>query len=288
MHPQELINEGQLGAALAALQDLVRKDASNAKYRIFLFQLLCVMGQWNRALTQLKVTGELEPLSLPMVQTYREAIQCEALRADIFSGASAPLIFGEPAPWLGLLLEALKRDAAGDHAGAAAARAHAFELAPAGAGSIDGVRFEWIADADQRLGPVLEAIVNGRYFWIPMQHIRRIELDAPVDLRDAVWTPASFTWSNGAQTVGLIPTRYEGTLESGDDALLMARRTEWAGGAGEGAVGSRGLGQRMLVTDVGDHALMDVRLIEFDADLGAEAAAESAEFADPARNDQHG
>jgi type VI secretion system protein ImpE len=279
MHPQQLINEGQLGAALAALQDLVRKDASNAKYRIFLFQLLCVMGQWNRALTQLNVAGELDPLSLPMVQTYREAIQCEALRTEIFNGARAPLIFGEPAPWLVLLLEALKREAAADHASAAAARAQAFELAPAGAGSIDGVRFEWIADADQRLGPVLEAVVNGRYFWIPMQRIRRIELEAPVDLRDAVWSPASFTWTNGAQTVGLIPTRYDGTLGSGDDALLMARRTEWTG---ESAVGSRGLGQRMLVTDVGDHALMDVRLIEFDAGPEAEAEPQAP------GNDQHG
>jgi type VI secretion system protein ImpE len=268
MHPQQLINEGQLGAALAALQDLVRKDASNAKYRIFLFQLLCVLGQWNRALTQLNVAGELDPLSLPMVQTYREAIQCEALRADIFSGARAPLIFGEPQPWLVLLLEALKRDAAGDHDSAAAARAQAFEQAPAGAGSIDGARFEWLADADQRLGPVLEAVVNGRYFWIPMQRISRIELEAPVDLRDAVWTPASFTWTNGAQTVGLIPTRYDGTVAGADEALLMARRTEWA----EDAAGSRGLGQRMLVTDCGDYALMDVRLIEFDADPALDAA----------------
>lgn len=80
MNPQELIHDGQLDAALGALQDLVRKDASNAKYRIFLFQLLSVMGQWPRALTQLNVAGELDAASLPMVQTYREAIQCEALR----------------------------------------------------------------------------------------------------------------------------------------------------------------------------------------------------------------
>ena len=261
MHPQQLINEGKLADALAALQDLVRKDAGNAKYRIFLFQLLCVMGQWNRALTQLNVVGELDASALPMVQTYREAIQCEGLRAGIFAGTQTPLIFGEPAPWIVLLVEALKLDAAGDHAGASAARERAFEDAPAGAGSIDGQRFEWLADADQRLGPVLEAIVNGRYFWIPMQHISRIEIDAPVDLRDAVWTPASFTWSNGAQTVGLIPTRYNHTAPGADEALLMARRTEWIDdGSGVG----HGLGQRMLATDSGDYALMDARVIEFD------------------------
>jgi type VI secretion system protein ImpE len=261
MHPQELIHQGNLGAALTALQELIRQDPANAKYRIFLFQLLSVLGQWNRALTQLNVAGELDAAALPMVQTYREAIQCEALRSEIFAGARAPLIFGEPPAWLVLLIEALKLDARGKPDSAASARAQAFDAAPAGGGSIDGVRFAWIADADQRLGPVLETILNGRYFWIPMQRILRIELEVPVDLRDAVWTPAAFTWANGAQTVGLVPTRYIDTVSSTDTALLMARRTEWPGHA----LNVHGLGQRMLVTDAGEYALMDVRVIEFDA-----------------------
>ena len=260
-----LIKEGKLAAALAALQDLVRKDAANVKYRIFLFQLLTVMGQWKRALTQLNVAGELDAATLPMVQTYREAIQCEALRAEIFAGTRTPLIFGEPQAWLALLLEALKLDTTTNLENAVNTRAQAFDKAPTNSGSIDGVRFEWLADADQRLGPVLETIVNGRYFWIPMQRISRIELDAPVDLRDAVWTPASFTWTNGAQTVGLIPTRYNETVASADDALLLARRTEWA-------ASGHGLGQRMLVTDAGEYALMDVRVIEFDAQPELEKA----------------
>lgn len=276
MTPQELIQEGKLVAALAALQEQVRKDAANPKYRIFLFQLLCVLGHWSRALTQLNVAGELDAANLPMVQTYREAIQCEALRGDIFRGARAPLIFGQPQPWLALLLEALKADATGEVELAASARAQAFELAPAIGGSIDGQRFEWLADADQRLGPVLEALVNGRYFWIPLQRISRIELDAPADLRDAVWTPASFTWTNGAQTVGLIPARYNGTAASNDGALLLARRTEWVG---EGASAGHGLGQRMLVSDAGEYPLMDVRLIEFDAQPDADADAFSEEGA---------
>ncbi len=265
MPVEQLIKEGRLSDAMKSLQDLVRKNPADVKYRIFLFQLLAVMGQWPRALTQLNVAGELDAATLPMVQTYREAIQCEALRADIFTGKRAPLIFGEPQPWLALLLEALKFDAAGDAERAATARAQAFDAAPVSPGSIDGVRFEWIADADQRLGPVLETIINGRYFWVPMQRIARIEFDAPVDLRDTVWSAASFTWTNGAQTVGLIPTRYNESVASGDDALLLARRTEWT-------EQGFGLGQRMLVTDAGDHALMDVRVIEFDVQADASDA----------------
>ena len=261
MTPQELIRDGQLADALGALQDTVRKDASNPKHRIFLFQLLAVMGDWKRALTQLNVAGELDASTLAMVQTYREAIQCEALRGEIFSGARAPLVFGEPPAWLALLLEALKADAAGDVRRADAARAQAFEAAPACAGSIDGESFTWLADADQTIGPVLEAVVNGRYFWIPMTRIRQIEIEAPSDLRDTVWTPASFTWTNGAQTVGLIPTRYPDTVAAGDDALRLARRTDWIAG---GPRAGRGLGQRMLVTDAGEYALMDVRSIAFD------------------------
>ena len=259
MDALQLIGEGKLAAALIALQDLVRKDASNAKYRIFLFQLLAVQGQWNRALNQLNVAAELDAAALPMAQTYREAIQCEALRADIFAAKRAPLIFGEPQPWLVMLLEALKLDAAA----AANTRAAAFDAAPASSGTINGERFEWIADADQRLGPVFEAIVNGRYFWIPIERISRIEFDPPADLRDAVWTPATFTWTNGASTVGLVPTRYNDTVAAGDDGLLLSRRTEWAGDG-------HGLGQRMLATDAGEYALMDLRTVEFDARPGTD------------------
>lgn len=256
MQAQALIKEGKPAEALAALQGQVRSEPSNAKHRIFLFQLLSVMGQWSRALTQLNVVGELDAEALPMVQTYREAIQCEALRAEIFAGRRAPLIFGEPQDWLGLLVEALRLDAT-DPSHAAALRAQAFEQAPAAGGSIDGERFEWLMDADQRLGPVLEAVVNGRYFWIPFSRIARIEIDPPGDLRDTVWTAATFTWTNEAQAVGLIPTRYHGSIDSADDAIKLARRTEWQDG--------HGLGQRMFASESADYALMDVRSVEFDA-----------------------
>jgi type VI secretion system protein ImpE len=262
MLAQQLVREGRLGDALGALQAAVRKDATDVRLRIFLFQLLAVMGQWSRALTQLNVAGELDAATLPMVQTCRAAIQCEALRAEIFAGKRAPLIFGEPAPWLAQLVEALQHDAT-DPARAAAAREQAFEAAPASSGSIDGVAFAWLADADERLGPVCEAVIEGRYFWIPLSRIARIEFEPPGDLRDSVWTGATFTWTNGASTVGLIPTRYSGTVSVAEDSLLLARRTEWIDGEIRG--------QRMFVSDAGDHPLMNARLVVFDAADGGQA-----------------
>ena len=55
---------------------------------------------------------------------------------------------------------------------------------------------------------MLEAIINGHYYWIPFQQIQQIQIEEPADLRDVVWMPAHFVWTNGGDAVGLIPTRY--------------------------------------------------------------------------------
>jgi type VI secretion system protein ImpE len=258
MSAEELLRQGRLGEALAALKDQVRKDAANPKLRVFLFQMLAVQGDWDRALVQLNTAADLDASTLAMAQMYREALNCEALRAEVFAGRRTPLVFGEPPPWFGLLLEALRLTAEGNVAAAQPLRDQAFAVAPATAGTIDGQAFEWIADADVRLGPVVEAVVNGRYYWIPVQHIRRIDVEPPCDLRDLVWTPVHFTWANGGESVGVIPTRYPGSERAEDEAIRLARKTDWQE-SGPGVF--LGLGQRMLTTDVGEYPLMAVREI---------------------------
>jgi type VI secretion system protein ImpE len=76
-----------------------------------------------------------------------------------------------------------------------------------------------------------------------------------------------------ARAVGLIPTRYERTVDGTDEALLLGRRTEWVA---DDDGGSHGLGQRMLATDAGEHPLMDVRAIVFGTQVPDLSAAEGA------------
>jgi len=260
MLAEQSLREGNLEESLAQLQQQVRADPSNAKLRIFLFQLLAVLGQWERALKQLTVAGELDAGSLAMVQTYREALRCEALRAEVFAGQRAPLVFGDPEPWLALLLEALRLGGTGQTGRAQPLRDEAFEAAPTTPGEIDGTPFAWLADADTRLGPVLEAIINGRYYWIPVHRVREVQIEEPADLRDVVWAPAHFVWANGGENVALIPTRYPGSEAAPDGQVRLARRTDWVEVEGGGCLG---LGQRMLATDAGEYPLMDVRRIRF-------------------------
>jgi type VI secretion system protein ImpE len=270
---EQAVRDGDPEGALKTLQEQVRHNPSDAKLRVFLFQLLCVVGHWDRALNQLDVAAELDPAALAMAQMYREALQCERLRADVFAGKRSPVIFGEPDDWMALLIESLLVRGTDRQSESESLRSRAFDAAPQTAGSIDGRPFEWIADADMRLGPVCEAIINGRYYWVPFERLARIDLEAPVDLRDVVWMPAHFQFANGGESVGLIPTRYTDSETSADAHVRLGRKTVWSERAPDVFVG---LGQRVLATDAAEHALMDVRAIVLGA---ASADRESAAHA---------
>ena len=218
---------GDLAGCLAQLQNDVRRQPADGKLRVFLAQLLMVTGDWDRAMTQLAVAGELDASALPMLHAYGAAIQCERLRADVFSGARSPLVFGEPVPWIAGFLQALALEANGRAEQAAALRAAALASAATTAGTLNGTSFEWIADADSRLGPILEVLLNGAYYWVPFERIARIVIEAPMDARDLVWLPAEITWANGGEAMGLLPVRYPGSERSTDAAIRLARKTEW-------------------------------------------------------------
>ena len=263
MDAEGLLRAGRINDALEALESEIRNDPANAKLRVFLFQLLAVMGDWARALTQLNTSAELDQINLLMAQVCRVALNCEALRGQIFAGKRSPLVFGEPDEWMGWLIQANQLIAEGKYAASQALRERAFEAAPAIAGTIDSQPFAWIADADSRFGPVVEAIVDGKYYWIPFTAIKQIQIEEPTDLRDFVWAPAYFTWINGGQASGLIPTRYPGSESGEDDAIRLARKTEWTEQPGEVYLG---LGQRILTTDNDEHSLLQIRLIELNHD----------------------
>ena len=265
MLAEQSLREGRVEQALTELQDQVRKAPDNAEYRVFLFQLLCVLGDWDRARAQLKVLGELSVGSLPLVHVYGATITCELLRREVFAGARTPLVLGEPLPWVALLFQALSVAAQGRAAEATALRSEALEKANAVPGTIDGQAFEWIADGDSRLGPVCEAIVDGRYYWVPFERLRSVTLEAPADLRDVLWMPAKLGLANGGEATALIPARYPGSEADGDGLIRLSRKTEWDEVAPDTF---HGRGQRMFATAEGEHALLSVRRIELG---GAEA-----------------
>ena len=256
---EQSLQAGKLHDTLARLQEEVRARPADGPLRVFLFQLLCVLGQWERALNQLQVLAGLDENSLMLARIFQPVIQCEVFRGEVFNGKRTPLIFGDPLEWIGSIIQANQMLAAGQTQPAAQLRDQAFELAPATTGKVNEQPFEWIADADQRLGPLLEVFLEGRYYWVPWVRIKRVFMEKPSDLRDLVWMPAQFVWANGGEAFGYIPSRYPGTQEETEDALRLSRRTEWSDLGGVFAVGR---GQRMLVTDQAEYPLLECRTID--------------------------
>jgi type VI secretion system protein ImpE len=267
------LRNGDPAAALAQLQEQVKAQPANAKLRVFLFQLLCVLGQWERALNQLKVASGIDPGALAMAQVYGEAVRCEAIRNDVFAGRKSPMVFGEPEQWLALLIESLLVGGGGETKQSEELRQRAFEEAEASPGEINGEPFEWVADADSRLGPVLEAVINGRYYWVPFARLSAVTMEKPEDLRDMVWMPAQLQFENGGEQVALIPTRYPGSERSDDGLIVLARKTVWEEVSPDT---HHGLGQRVIATDTGEVPLMEVRSLHIRS-AAAEAAGAGAD-----------
>jgi type VI secretion system protein ImpE len=256
-----------VGEMLAGALAAVKAAPADASARMRLFRVFCLTGQWDRAVIQLDTASSMDTALAMTSLVYKQAIACERFRAEVFAGSRTPVVVGEPQPWLGWMIEALRAEAGR----AQALREQALAAAEARPGSLNGEPFEWLADADPRLGPVCEAFIDGKYYWLPFERIAQIDIEPPDDLIDLVWTRAELVLGNGGSKAALVPSRYPGSESSDDDQIRTGRRTDWSGSE---ETGFRGLGQREWVTDHGETALLDVRrLVLASATAGASAGA---------------
>ena len=282
MDTLEAIKEGLLDEALATAKEAVRKSPTSGGARSVLFQLYCVQGNLEAAQTQLKLVGDFDIEASLWVGVCEKLLVCEAERRQVFAGKQAPTLFGKPPEWVGGMIEAFRLGLEGSWQAAAASQTQALEAAPATSASLNGQEVQWIADGDSRLGPLLEAYIDGKYYWIPFEHIRKLSLRPRTHLMDSVWAPADFEWLNEGQTAGYIPVRYPGSEGSTDPLIQMGRKTEWRE---EAENFYRGLGHRTLVTDTVDFGLAEVKSIQFSHPAATPAAAESVGGAEETPDD---
>lgn len=266
--PAVALRESSLSQHLEAVQAQIRRQPADADLRAQLFQLMAVQGDWARASEQLALCAQLNSQAQPMAVLYEQAIVAERQREGVLAGQGEPAYFGAPPEWFGDLLQALRRDADAPQE-AADLRARAYEAAQARAGRLEcagqgaPASFDWISDGDSRLGPVFEVIAGGRYGWLPFSGLRSVRLLAPEGLSDMVWAQAEIALEDGRTLHGLVPARYPAPpgqrLADLADGVKLGRMTDWLPLAGDTYAG---LGQKMWMTDKGEHALLDVRVLE--------------------------
>jgi type VI secretion system protein ImpE len=266
MTPEELIKAGELQQALSAAKQNVQANPADPKHRVYLFQLQCVLGQWKESLAQLSILNDMDADSSMFANVFSPVVESEILRSEIFKGSKTPIIFGEPEEWMGVLVHANQMAAQGEIAAYDEAQKRAFDKAPATKGKIDGTAFEWIADADTRLGPMLEVILQGCYRWVPFMRIASIKFEPTKNLCDLVWRSANFTWTNGGAASGFVPVRYFTSENCPDSAIQLARKTEWIKKSEQLFIG---IGQRVLTTDQADTSILEIKEITLEVAPGS-------------------
>jgi type VI secretion system protein ImpE len=256
-----LLRHGDLSGARAALVELVRAEPANEQARMFLFQLLGLAGEWDKARAQLQALAQLSAEAQMLSVAYGQAIEAEALRKAVFAGTTKIELLVDADGWAAGLADAIQLLSTGDTAAGIAARDAAFDAAPDCAGKLNDMPFEWIADADSRFGPAMEAIIAGRYGLIPCNAIASIKSDGPVDLRDIIWYPVQIAFISGQSVAAFLPGRYPGSESADDNSLKLARATDWQATDW----GEAGLGQHLWTTSSGeDHGLLELRTLVFD------------------------
>lgn len=256
----QLLRAGDLDGARRALVEVVRARPADEQARMFLFQLLAIAGEWDKAKTQLNLLAQLSPEAQMLSIAYGQAVEAERVRADVWAG-NAPMTMLTPSDWAQGLCEAVAHHAAGRMAESDAAREAAFEAAPDTPGSLDGVAFDWIADADGRFGPSFEAIIGGRYGLVAFDTLTKITSAGPQDLRDTVWYPVQLAFKAGQSVAAMLPTRYPGSEKSDDVDERLGRATNWR----DSDAGQVGSGQHLWALSTGDDRdLLSVRSLTFD------------------------
>jgi type VI secretion system protein ImpE len=250
----DLLASGDLDGARRALVEAVRRDPGHVPTRQFLWQLLAVQGDWDKAKAQLTTLAQLSPEAQMLAVVYGQAIDAEREREAVFTGSSEASVHGGSL-WMRGLADALKMHATGGSAEATALRDAALDGAPDTPGEVDGAAFEWITDADARFGPCLEAIIGGRYGLLAFDAIETLVSEGPKDLRDIVWYPVEITLKAGPRVAALLPARYPGIAD--DPTERMARATGWRDD-------NTGSGQHMLaLSDGEERGLLSIRSLTF-------------------------
>jgi type VI secretion system protein ImpE len=256
MTPREMLEGGQIQEALRALQDSVRRRPLATEDRILLFEVLALEGLWDRALTQLEVLVTMEPNAMAFGRVHEPLVRAEIQRGQIERGEAAPLVFGEPQQWMAQALHGNELLVKKEIGAASNALRSATMASPEIGGILNGAKCKWVGDADLRFGPFLEAVIEGRFFWIPFFRILTVKTEAPKHLRDLLWLRAGFTWTNGGEAEGFILARYPGTEKAEDNLLKLNRKTEWR--SLEGGM-QLGFGQRLIASDNCDYPILEVR-----------------------------
>ncbi len=250
--PVELFQAGRLKDAVALATERVRDDPTNVTARSQLSELLCFTGDLERADKQLDAAAQIDPEVMVGTSLLRHLIRSEVTRREVFEQGRVPEFLSEPGESAQKRLKALLALREGAAAEAAQLVAEAASEEPLVRVTIDEGVQSGFRDLDDVLGPILEVYTaTGKYYWVPVHLVRRIEMSPIETLADMLWRSAQIETVGDVNGRVHLPAIYYGSQQSADERVWMGRATEWEEASPGGCV--RGRGQKEYL--VGDDAM---------------------------------
>lgn len=257
MNAKEHYQSGNLKEAVAAALDDVRRHPTDTSRRGFLSELLCFAGDLDRADAQLDAIGHQDPQSMLGLVMFRQLIRAERTRQECFDQGRLPEFVDQPPEYLRLHLEATICLREGQVDKAVELLDEAERQRPTLCGTCDGQPFDDVRDIDDVTASFFEVLTtNGKYYWIPMERVERIDFRPPERPRNLLWRRAEMVVRDGPGGEVFLPALYVGSHAESDDRVRLGRMTDWRGDD-SGTI--RGIGQRMFIIGDEDRPILELK-----------------------------
>ncbi len=258
---KKLLESGDLSGAIEAVLESVRANPTNIPARIFLFELSCFAGDWDRATKQLDVIGHQDAHAMVGALIFRQNFKAEQDRARYFSDGLQPGILAPPPTYVEDLIQANNRIREGNIGEARALLDAIEEERPAFKAKVNGNDVSDFRDYNDPTMCIFEVIFKDQYVWLPMEQVQKIEFFKPKSLRDLFWIQAQVALVDGTNGEMFIPSLYSGSWKSDNDQVRLGRMTDWRDLGNDLFVGE---GLKLFWMDGKDRSILDIENIEFE------------------------
>ncbi|MCC5853766.1 MAG: virulence protein SciE type [Alkalimonas sp.] len=241
---KESIVQGHLLEAKQRLESLLKDDPLSLDLRSIYVELLCVIGELDKADQQLDMMVRQHPDCLMGAVNLRQLIRAQTARQDFYQGGMTATLFGEADASFEALLSLHLALREGDLTAAQQAAEQLESLRQPAQFELNGNTVQEVRDLDDSLAGYLELLgTDGKFYLAKFSEIESLELQPAKSIIDMAWRRVNISIVDGPQGEAFLPVCY---IASDSELSRLGRETDWRQ-LGDHLV--TGVGQKMLLVD---------------------------------------
>lgn len=243
---KDLIKNCKLTKAVEQLNNILKKEPDNRQSRGELIDILCILGEYERADKQLDMIAKQGPENMVKTMALRYLLRAAQARADFFQENRIPMFAIEPNE---LATKQLKFNTEKKPKLLADINKITENLQI----TINGKDYVGFRDLDDRTAGCFELLsFNGNYYLVPFDIVTDITFYAKKSLIDLAWPQVHVRFNNEAEQDFIMPAIYYN--KNANEEMLIGRSTDWQ----EKQNINIGMGQKMFLC--GDESITTLEI----------------------------